>query len=217
MKIEYWLIILAVISPFIYAGMRFLCSTCIHWEWIKYFSFGATAWFTLYLAFIGLITLIVQTNGINDQLKMQTISKLYEEWNAPSMCEYRSKSAKAILENNLDINSNRDKIETVLEFLERICSYTGKGILDKDWLWDNFGFYIERYYYYNRNNIKDIRIIWDDSTLYKDTENVYPELIKDELRHIGKNPDSKEEMLIFEKNLDRTKKLFLDSEMFGIK
>jgi hypothetical protein len=149
---------------------------------------------------------------------LQTLSDLYKEWNSTEMCENRKKCAEAMEENKLDVNNNRDKIETVLEFLERVCSYYKKDILNKKSLWDNFGFYILRYYQYNKENIDVIRKVWKDRSLYEDMQGAYPELIEDELNQGKTEKSQKNRQKIIDEtskiinDINETKMLFLTSE-----
>jgi hypothetical protein len=83
-----------------------------------------------------------------------------------------------------------DKVENVLEFLERIASYYMNEVLTKCLVWDTFSFYIMRYYFYTHKAIKAIEIKWgDDKTLYCDLNNLYKDLMKEEEKQRGRREE----------------------------
>ncbi len=163
----------------------------------KYPFNDATAWATYYLALITGGVIWWQGRLLKKQLELQTITDLDKEW---SSCKMREIRANSFNENPDDL----DKIELVLEFLEKIASYRNKSILQQKTLWDYFGWHIIRYYYYNQENIIKIRRKWsNDETLYCELQKLYPELIRQEAKEI-------------ENHLKEQKDNFIKSEKYEV-
>jgi hypothetical protein len=154
-----------------------------------------TAFFTFYLAIITVSGAIITASVIlwqgqqlkkqlelqveqgyqlKKQLEMEVLIDLFKEWNSDKMRKIRSDYfIEAITDKDLD------KKEDVLEYLEKMASYYRRKMIDKELIWDTIGWYVLRYYYYNRDAIEKIRKRWrNDKTLYQDLEDLYDELFK---------------------------------------
>jgi len=110
------------------------------------------------------------------QLAYSTVLDLSKEWNSAEMLERRS--AAWILTKE---SPNPETVEGVLEFLEKVSTLERDRYISRRLIWDTFGWYIGRYFYYCKDAIKDLRIYWtgkSDPTLYCDLERFYGSLIK---------------------------------------
>lgn len=151
-------------------------------DWLNW----AIGFFTFYLAIITVSVIWWQGWRLKRQLELQVITELYKEWNSEKMMEWRSdlcsilSSDGAITDNSDD---GLDRVEGVIEFLERIASYHMNGVLSIGLVWDTFSFYIMRYYFYTNNAIGKIEKRWtNDDTLYYDLAKLYIKLMKVESR-----------------------------------
>ena len=198
---------IVVLAPFLFLAIR---EWSIYSKWdnwiVSLLHIGPGAWMTLYLAYVTGVVIWWQGQQLKKQIELQTIEKLYEEWNSPEMCGDRKLCVKA-MKGNIAKGNNRDKVETVLEFLERVCSYYRKGILNDELIWDDFGIYIARYYYYNqKGNIKYIRDYWGhDKTLYEDMEKSYKPIIEYECSRRNELQKTRLDQSKLEKEYDATK------------
>ena len=131
--------------------------------------------------FAGLLTgAIVWWQGhlIRRQMELGTTVGLYSEWNSEEMLQTRGAAW-------LDNRPNPDKIEGVLEFLEKVSTFEKEGFISRGLIWDTFGWYLWRYHFYCKNVIEEKRREWTpavpDPTLYQDLERLYPKLVRMEL------------------------------------
>src|SRR5258708_18359324 len=88
---------------------------------------GAVVWWQGYL--------------ITKQMVLNAVTDLYKEWNSEEMLEKR----RLAWSNG---NPNPHTIEDVLEFLEKVSSLEKKRFITRQLIWDTFGWYIGRYYFY---------------------------------------------------------------------
>jgi hypothetical protein len=131
--------------------------------------------------FIGLLTGgIIWWQGylIRRQMELQTAVGLYAEWNSKEMLQTRSAAW-------LDDKPDPDTIEAVLEFLEKVSTFEKEGFISLTLIWDTFGWYLWRYYFYCKDVIMEKRRDWTpaapDPTLYQDLQELYPKLLRMEL------------------------------------
>ena len=101
-------------------------------------------------------------------------------------------------------------IENVLEFLEKVSTFERRGAVSAKLIWDTFGWYLWRYYYYSAEIIAELRKEWtskkSDQTLYQDLEALYGKMLKQECeRRSITERDAKDE-------LDTTREKFVASE-----
>jgi hypothetical protein len=117
---------------------------------------------------------------IKQQMQLQAILDLVKEWDSPEMRE-RRKTAWNVL-NEVD----KDRIEGVLEFLERVSTLAKDGIISVDLVWDTLGWYLSRYAFYSRSSIGYLRSYWTpdqrDPTLYSDLQELERKLTQRERR-----------------------------------
>ncbi len=67
-----------------------------------------------------------------------------------------------------------------LEFLEKVSTLERDRYITRHLIWDTFGWYVCRYYYYCRKDIDDLRRKWTNGsnpTLYQDLQHFYDRLI----------------------------------------
>lgn len=182
-----------------------------------------TAYITFYLAIATIIlaittafVIIWQGQQLKIQLELQVMTTLYTEWNEMSKerCKLCSiiPSILQIEDEIVTINDNTlDIVEDVIEFLEKIASYYQNCVLTRTLIWDTFGFYIMRYYFYTRCAINSIRKKWsNDKTLYKDLDKLYIVLMEEEVR-LRKKKNKKEIEDCFIEELEK----FIKSECYA--
>ncbi len=172
-------------------------------------------WLTAYLTFyLGIATVILalttavviiwQGQQLKKQLELQVITELYKEWNGEELFDARCNLCQILNSGGVITEfggETLEKVENVLEFLERIASYYENEVLSRKLVWDTFGFYIMRYYFYTQNAIKEIHIKWsNDETLYRDLANLYKDLMDYECKERNKSRDELERTFINEIN-----------------
>ncbi len=94
--------------------------------------------------FVGLLTGAIiwwQGHVIRRQMELQTAVGLYAEWNSKEMLQTRTAAW-------LDDKPDPDTIEAVLEFLEKVSTFEKEGFISLGLIWDTFGWYLWRYYFY---------------------------------------------------------------------
>jgi hypothetical protein len=164
--------------------------------------------------FIGLVTGGViwwQGHLIKKQMELSTIVDLYKEWNSEAML----RSRRAVW---LNAEPNPDTIEEVLEFLEKVSTLEEMGFISRVLVWDTFGWYVSRYYFYCKDLIPRLRRKWTDPntdfTLYRDLERFYEKLVKMELAERNCNGAivTKLTKAELELELETTKRKFIISE-----
>lgn len=149
-------------------------------------SMDATAWMTLFLAIITGGVVWWQGRQLQIQLELQTLIELSKEWNGKEMKKYRKDLCLLLSSGDQSIIDYSDdtliKVERVLEFLEKIASFSRRHVLTVKLIWDTIGWDIMRYYFYMKEAISKIREKWGhDDSLYGDLEYLYDELMDIEL------------------------------------
>jgi hypothetical protein len=113
------------------------------------------------------------------QMAYGTVLDLYKEWNSLEMLTRRRHAW--ILDKECP---NPETIEDVLEFLEKVSTLERRKYIGREFIWDTFGWYVSRYYFYCRTVIEeDLRRKWtngNDTTLYQDLEYLYGRLVEEE-------------------------------------
>jgi len=119
-----------------------------------------------------------QGHLIRKQMELGTAVGLYSEWNSKEMLAIRSAAW-------FDNEPNPEKIEDVLEFLEKVSTFEKEGFISLDLIWDTFGWYLWRYYFYCNEVVMKKRSDWTpaglDPTLYQDLEEIDPKLLRMEI------------------------------------
>ena len=151
-------------------------------DWLTAFITFYLAIATILLAITTAIVIWWQGQQLKRQLELQVITELYNEWNKDKMCKARCTLCSILPPDGVITNFEGDilnKVENVIEFLERIASYYNNEVLTRDLVWDTFSFYIMRYYFYTHKAIKAIEKKWgDDKTLYCDLNALSEDLMK---------------------------------------
>lgn len=203
--------ILKIVASIIIILILILC----FFFWVNPYAWGhpneTTALASAFAALGTVIAVIVflwQGQTIKKQLELSTLVDLYQEWNSKEMLKKRALSFDTV-----DSGADLDKVEAVLEFLEKIASFHVGGILSEKLIWDTFGWYILRYYFYNKDKIKQIREKWgNDKTLYCDLKELYGRLSKKEVKLRKEIEDLEELEIQFseqrQKFIDEEKKLY---------
>jgi hypothetical protein len=125
------------------------------------------------------------------QLAYGTVLELCKEWNSNEMIEKRSAAWIVAKE-----GPNPETIEEVLEFLEKVSTLERDRYISRRFIWDTFGWYVGRYFYYCREEIQNLRTYWtgkEDRTLYCDLERFYARLIEFEAGERNLEPKAIEE------------------------
>lgn len=147
------------------------------------------------------------------QAELQTIIDLDKEWNSVEMLRSRS------LAWNDRNEPDKYRIEGALEFLEKVSTFQKNGALSDDLIWDTFGWYVWRYYYYSADVIRELRADWTpgstDPTLYQDLEELYFSLLRMEVEERNRKrtqgqPELTEKDVLNE--LKKTRHKFITSE-----
>lgn len=110
------------------------------------------------------------------QLAYGAVLELEREWNSGEML---AKRRLAWIVNKE--SPNPEEVEGVLEFLEKVSTLERDKYVTREFVWDTFGWYISRYFFYCRDTIKELRTYWtgkSDPTLYCDLERLYGRLIQ---------------------------------------
>ena len=117
--------------------------------------------------FAGLLTggiIWWQGHLIRRQMELDTTVGLYDEWNSKEMLQKRRGAW-------LPDKPNPETVEHVLEFLEKISTFEKGRFISRGSIWDTFGWYLWRYYFYSKDVIAEMRREWTpkapDRTLYK--------------------------------------------------
>lgn len=117
--------------------------------------------------FVGLLTGAIiwwQGHIIRRQMQLQSTLELNKEWNSEEMLKARSQAW-------LSDKPNSETIEAVLEFLEKVSTLEKERFISLGLIWDTFGWYLWRYYFYCRDVIMEKRSEWTpgetDTTLYR--------------------------------------------------
>ena len=111
-------------------------------------------------------------------MELDTTVGLYDEWNSKEMLQKRRGAW-------LPDKPNPETVEHVLEFLEKISTFEKGRFISRGSIWDTFGWYLWRYYFYSKDVIAEMRREWTpkapDRTLYKHLEDLCPKLLQMEL------------------------------------
>jgi hypothetical protein len=105
---------------------------------------------------------------------------------------------------------NPDNIEDVLEFPEKVSTLERDRYIARQLVWDTFGWYIGRYFFYCREEIGRLRTKWthrEDPTLYQDLERLYDRLLTFEAQQ------RKLEKHEIEQEYQRTRKMSILKEL----
>ncbi len=172
---------------------------------------------TLFILLITGAVIWWQGHLIRRQMELNTTIDLYKEWNSAEMLRKRRTAWKRH-EAGDGWEPDPRTIEDVLEFLEKVSTFEKQRFLPRGLIWDTFGWYVWRYYFYCANVIGDLRNTWGpgspDPTLYRDLEEFYPKMLRMELaernykRRDGKKLTEKD----VEQELDLTRDRFIESE-----
>jgi len=152
-------------------GVVFLLSSFLGWIELNWEAKAAL--------FSGLLAGAViwwQVHLLVRQLAYGTVLELDREWNSREMLKRRRDAWIVDKE-----TPNPENVEGVLEFLEKVSTLERDRYILKEFVWDTFGWYISRYFYYCRDTIKGLRTYWTgktDPTLYCDLEQLYGRLIQ---------------------------------------
>jgi len=109
------------------------------------------------------------------------VSSLANEYTNDVWRKYRRHSARSLQEhlNGKQIDLSKDL--PILGFFENMGHLVRRGGLDKEMIWNKFGWYIVRYYLaltYKNNLIEDIRRKEADPTLWEEWEWLNHEMLK---------------------------------------
>ncbi len=154
-----------------------------------------------------------QGHLIRQQMQLQAIIELDKEWNSKEMLANRN---AAWTDKN---EPEKDSIEDALEFLEKVSTFEKHGVISADLIWETFGWYLWRYFYYSSSVIEDLRKEWTpaarDLTLYEDLEGLYRKLLIREVKRRNRKNGNRRPLLTQQdviSELDTTKEKFIRSE-----
>jgi hypothetical protein len=153
-----------------------------------------------------------QGHLIRQQMQLQAIIELDKEWNSKEMLQSRMAAwSPRSLFAPCDLSTvKKEKVERVLEFLEKVSTFQKNHVISVDLIWDTFGWYLWRYSHYCREVIKELRHDWTpnhlDTTLYCHLQDLSDKLLACEMEYRSL---TKEEIAT---ELDLTKEKFVASE-----
>ncbi len=154
-----------------------------------------------------------QGHLLRRQIELQAVIDLYKEWNLGSMPKKRSAAWSAA--NTPDPNT----VEDVLEFLEEVSALEKEGFVSHGLIWDTFGWYVWRYFFYCENLINELRKNWTpgmpDPTLYQDLEGFYHKLLRMEVEERNDRMGDEGGQLTeddVKRELEETRTKFVESE-----
>jgi hypothetical protein len=142
---------------------------------------------------------------VNRQLAYGTVLDLYKEWNSEGMLKMRRNAWNPEKE-----VPNSENVEGVLEFLEKVSTLERDRYITRELVWDTFGWYVGRYFFYCKEEIERLRTKWThryDPTLYQDLEKFYCRLLALEAKQ--RNLKRHE----IEEEYNQTRKKFILSEV----
>jgi hypothetical protein len=174
--------------------------------------FSTTDKVTLFAGLLGGAVVWWQGYLIVRQIVLGAVIDLYRDWNSRDMLDKRQAAWT-------HEGPNPHAIEDVLEFLEKVSTLAKNRFVTHQLVWDTFGWYIGRYYFYCKNVIPDLRRKWtirEDPTLYQDLERLYFTLLdlEVELRNEKGEPGAK---LLTTEDIEteytQTRRMFISSEI----
>lgn len=174
-------------------------------------AFSLTDQVALSVGLLGAAVVWWQGHLIARQIVLGTVVDLYREWNSPEMLAKRKEAWHGE-------DPDPETIEDVLEFLEKVSTLAKNRFVTQQLVWDTFGWYIGRYYFYSKPVIERFRSKWTpkgDPTLYQDLEKFYPELVRleveqrNEKRKPGSEPLTRSDI---EDEYRQTRNMFIESE-----
>lgn len=192
---------------FCFAGVVGICLSMFHMA-----GLGPSDGATLFAGLLAGAIVWWQGHLIKGQMQLQAIIELEKEWNSMEMLKKRSGAWGD------DDLPDKERIEGVLEFLEKVSTLEKRGVISDDLIWDTFGWYVWRYYYYSRGVIDQIRNDWTnstDGTLYSDLEKLWNKLCEREIAERNKSKRTGARQLTegeFRAELDKTRARFIKSE-----
>lgn len=146
--------------------------------WRSLWGLSRTDLVTLFVGLVAAGVVWWQGHLIKQQMQLDAVLDLDREWNSKQMLENRSAAWNDKNEPELDT------IEGVLEFLEKVSTFARRRIVSADFIWDTFGWYVWRYYFYSRKAIRKRRAYHTDTfdpTLYADLQRLCTTLIEKEI------------------------------------
>ena len=176
-------------------------------------------WATVFLACVTGAVIWDQGTQLKKQNQLNALIDLYAEWDGTEMLEYRDGASRALAKKHLS-EDDLNYIEVVLEFFEKVSTLVENGTLDANSVWQGFGWYLVRYYYYSKEFIEIFRTRWttiNDPTLYENIGYVYKKLMAEEIRERNNKCTGSQEKIdqrIIEKEYDNTKDKFLKQEKY---
>lgn len=129
-----------------------------------------SSWFWSFMQFLvytaTLIAIIIQVNKINVQISLQNkqlsdqvnsnivsfLNSLNEQWWSTRMRKARRQTCLKFKGNTINVEE-----EAVMAFFENLGLYCDKKMIDSEFVWETYSYYIERYYKVLENNISAIQ------------------------------------------------------------
>ena len=116
---------------------------------------------------ISLIFIYRQVRIQRDSNMLQMLSKMRESWDGPQMIKYRHTAC----ENRLKSSRKIDAAESqVLGFFEEMGLFLRKGVLEEEFVWITYSYFIEHYWSMLEPNIKEFRLSSKDKSWFEEME-----------------------------------------------
>lgn len=197
---------------FLFITMVAICLMGIVLSLLHAFCLKPSDGATLFAGLLAAAIVWWQGHLIREQMQLQAIIELDKEWNSKEMLQSRTAAWSDHLRFAPSGPSkvNKEKIERVLEFLEKVSTFQKNGVISVDLIWATFGWYVWRYWFYSCEVIEELRRDWTpnhpDTTLYCDLQDLWDRLLACEMEY--RNLTKKEVTT----ELDLTKEEFIASE-----
>lgn len=136
---------------------------------------------------IAILELIKQSKDAHTSLGIQLLRDLDEQWGSEEMRQYRIALSKLCLKREkgaeipfLDILSHSD----VPNFFDSIGLYLQRNILDLEFTWSGYSYYIIRYWEVLEKDINEYRKLENDNAPWEEFEYLYKQVMKFDSRRL---------------------------------
>lgn len=197
---------------FFFVSLALLATTLIVFSMLNLFRLKPSDGAAIFAGLLAFAIVWWQGYLIKEQMQLQALIELDKEWNSTEMLAKRHKAWGATG------SVEKDSVEPVLEFLEKVSTLEKWNVVAAELIWDTFGWYVWRYYYYSFSAIQELREDWTnltDPTLYCDLQSLWIKLLYLEVKERNKRRHSgRRELADIEaiQELEKTKPKFAGAE-----
>jgi hypothetical protein len=98
---------------------------------------------------------------------LQMLTKMRETWDSPSMLQHRQAACGNYQSGSKKINAAEGQ---VLGFFEEMALLLRKGVLEEEFVWVTYSYFIEHYWSMLEANIKEYRLTTKDESWFEEME-----------------------------------------------